>query len=66
MEYPQQVFFSFMLSILTTYALAGWIFNGGSRWVSLLTGQWSNTGLGSHYREENGKPYNSGDPVAGQ
>lgn len=65
MEYPQQAFFSFMLSILTAYALAGWVNKGMPRWVSILTGQWSNTGYGNYYREENGKPYNSGDPVAG-
>ena len=64
MEYPQQAWLSFLLSALAAYALGGWIYNGTAS-GGYQTGEGTSPGPGSYCREENGKPYNSGDAVSG-
>lgn len=66
MEYPQQVWLSFWLAFLPTYVRSAWL---NSFWVSSETldkGQGFIIEEGTYsWREENKKPYDSGDPRAG-
>lgn len=70
MEYSVSWWLSYWFSILTTYALSGWI-NADLRGLVEDEPQFPEDGNGLqvrdgyHCREEDGKPYNSGDPRAG-
>lgn len=66
MEYPQQAWLAFFVSILSAYILGVWSQSVWSMSYSPSTGEGSETQKGFYCREENGKPYNSGDCRAGK
>lgn len=65
MEYPQQAWLAFFVSILSAYilgtsALSAWSISNGP-----TTGYGDETPNGFDSHDESGKPYNSGDARAG-
>lgn len=65
MEYSQQEWLAFLLSILTAYALAGWINKPYVPKEERTPGDGYVIGNGFYSLMVDGKPYNSGDPRAG-
>lgn len=65
MEYPQQAWLTFLVSVLAAYALSGWNINGWPTWCERTTGQGFVLQDGSYSYYEDKKPCNLGDPRAG-
>lgn len=66
MEYSLKALTILVVVILAAYAEVRWVIKGMRLLDFTPPGEGQDTSEGTQSREENGKPYNSGDPRAGQ